>query len=91
MTSSSMSRGGRPTMTSMGWRPTMTSMGWRNDIAGESGEVVSLLDAAGQTHRVLKSEIAAREVSALSLMPAIFGEVLSGADFRDLVGWLMAP
>jgi hypothetical protein len=40
---------------------------------------------------VLKSEIAAREVSALSLMPAIFGEVLSVADFRDLVGWLMAP
>jgi putative heme-binding domain-containing protein len=60
-------------------------------VAGESGEVVSLLDAAGQTHRVLKSEIAAREVSALSLMPAIFGEVLSVADFRDLVGWLMAP
>jgi len=60
-------------------------------VAGESGEVLFLREAAGQTHRVLKSEIAAREVSALSLMPAIFGEVLSVADFRDLVGWLMAP
>jgi len=60
-------------------------------VAGESGEVVSLLDAAGQTHRVLKSEIAGREVSAVSLMPAIFGEVLTPADFRDLVGWLMTP
>jgi putative heme-binding domain-containing protein len=60
-------------------------------VVGESGEVVSLLDATGQTHRFLKSEIAGREVSAISLMPAIFGEVLSPADFRDLVGWLMAP
>lgn len=60
-------------------------------VAGESGEVVSLLDAAGQTHRVLKSEIAGREVSAVSLMPSIFGEVLTPADFRDLVGWLMTP
>ena len=60
-------------------------------VAGESGEVLSLRDAVGQTHRVLKSEIAAREVSALSLMPAIFGEVLTPRDFSDLVGWLMAP
>lgn len=60
-------------------------------VAGESGEVVSLLDATGQTHRVLKNEIAGREASAVSLMPAVFGEVLSAADFRDLSGWLMAP
>jgi putative heme-binding domain-containing protein len=60
-------------------------------VAGESGEVVFLLDAAGQTHRVLKSEIAGREVSAVSLMPAIFGDVLPPEDFRDLVGWLMTP
>lgn len=60
-------------------------------VAGESGEILTLLDASGQTHRVLKSEIASREVSAISLMPAIFGDVLSPEDFRDLVGWIMAP
>lgn len=60
-------------------------------VAGESGGILTLLDASGQTHRVLKSEIASREVSAISLMPAIFGDVLTPEDFRDLVGWLMAP
>jgi hypothetical protein len=60
-------------------------------FAGKGGEVPSLRDAVWQTHRVLKGEIAGREVSALSLMPAIFGEVLTPADFRDLVGWHMAP
>lgn len=60
-------------------------------VAGESGEILTLLDATGQTHRVLKSEINAREVSAISLMPAVFGDVLPPEDFRDLVGWLMNP
>lgn len=58
-------------------------------VANETGEVVSLLDAAGQSHRVLKSEIATRESSALSLMPSAFGETLKPEEFRDLVGWLL--
>lgn len=58
-------------------------------VAGESEAVVTLLDAGGQTHRVLKSEIVGREDSALSLMPATFGEVLRAEEFRDLVGWLV--
>lgn len=58
-------------------------------VAGESGEVVHLLDAAGQIHRVLKSEVEKSEVSAVSLMPAIFGETLKPEEFRDLAGWLL--
>src|SRR5690606_9221240 len=58
-------------------------------VANESGEVLTLLDAAGQSHRVLLSQIASREVSALSLMPPAFGEALKADEFRDLAGWLL--
>lgn len=58
-------------------------------VAGEAGEIVNLIDASGQNHRVLKSEIAKSEVSAVSLMPATFGSVLGEAEFRDLAGWLL--
>jgi putative heme-binding domain-containing protein len=59
-------------------------------VAAESDQVITLLDAAGQTHRVLASEVTGREISALSLMPAVFGELLSPEDFRDLAGLLIA-
>lgn len=59
-------------------------------VAAESGEVITLLDAAGQTHRVLSKDVTGREVSAMSLMPAIFADLLSPEDFRDLAGWLIA-
>mgnify|MGYP002378732784 CR=1 FL=1 len=58
-------------------------------VANEGGEVLTLLDVAGQPHRVLRSEIASREDSALSLMPPNFGELLKADEFRDLVGWLL--
>jgi len=58
-------------------------------VSGESGEVIHLLDAAGQSHRVLKSEVEKTEVSPHSLMPANFGEVLQPKEFRDLAAWLL--
>ena len=58
-------------------------------VPGESGEVIHLLDAAGQSHRVLKSEVEKTEVSPHSLMPAQFGELLKPEEFRDLAGWLL--
>lgn len=58
-------------------------------VVSESGEVIHLLDAVGQRHRVLKSEVKKTEVSARSLMPANFGEVLNPEEFRDLAGWLL--
>ena len=57
-------------------------------VASESGEVIHLLDAAGQSHRVLKSEVTSTGVSSHSLMPANFGEILKPEEFRDLAGWL---
>lgn len=58
-------------------------------VAGESEEVVHLLDASGQAHRVLMAEVAARETTALSLMPAVFGEAIAPAEFADLLAWLL--
>jgi len=58
-------------------------------VSGESGEIIHLLDAAGQNHRVLKSDVAKTEVSPHSLMPAQFGELLKPDEFRDLAGWLL--
>jgi putative heme-binding domain-containing protein len=58
-------------------------------VAGESGEVLHLLDPAGQTHRIRIAEIQTRETTALSLMPPAFGEVLKPDDFRDLASWLL--
>ncbi len=58
-------------------------------VVSENGEVIHLLDAAGQSHRVLKSEVKKTEVSFRSLMPANFGEILRPEEFRDLTGWLL--
>ena len=58
-------------------------------VTSEGGEVVTLIDAAGQAHRVLKNEVSDREIASVSLMPPVFGEVLKPDEFRDLVGWLL--
>lgn len=58
-------------------------------VAGDRGEIIHLLDAAGRSHRVRKSEVTKTDVSAHSLMPANFGEILKPEEFRDLAGWLM--
>lgn len=59
-------------------------------VAGEGPEVLTLLDGTGQAHWVLQSEVVGREVSALSLMPAGFGDLLSAEDFGNLAGWLLS-
>jgi putative heme-binding domain-containing protein len=58
-------------------------------VAGESGEVLHLLDPAGQSHRLRLADIANRETTALSLMPSAFGELLRPEEFRDLAAWLL--
>ncbi len=58
-------------------------------VVREDGEVLVLLDPAGQAHRLRRSEVRSREVSALSLMPANFGERLSPEEFQDLMAWLL--
>ncbi|NOY00641.1 MAG: dehydrogenase, partial [Verrucomicrobia bacterium] len=58
-------------------------------VRSESAQVIRLVDAAGQEHRVTKSKIDRKQVSPMSLMPPAFGQTLSEKGFRDLVGYLL--
>ena len=57
---------------------------------GEAGQVMMVVDAAGAEHRVAKGDIASNEETAMSLMPAAFGESLAEQDFQDLMAWLLS-
>ena len=57
---------------------------------GEAGQVLMVVDAAGQEHRLPKADIKTNEETALSLMPAAFGQSIPEADFQDLMAWLMS-
>lgn len=58
-------------------------------VASEEAQWLTLLDPAGQSHRIRKAEIASREDSAVSLMPGSFGELLGPEGFGDLAAWLL--
>jgi putative heme-binding domain-containing protein len=58
-------------------------------LLAERGEVLVLVDAAGQEIRVAKAEIEKRESTALSLMPAAFDQILEDDQFNDLLAWLL--
>jgi putative heme-binding domain-containing protein len=55
----------------------------------EEGQVLVLADAQGKEVRVPLAEIAERSVSPLSPMPANLIDILSEADFYQLVGFLL--
>jgi putative heme-binding domain-containing protein len=55
----------------------------------EEGATLVLADAAGQEHRVEKSSITENTESALSLMPAAFGQSIPEADFYHLLAYLL--
>ena len=55
----------------------------------EEGATLVLADAAGQEHSIEKSQIAENSESALSLMPAAFGEAIPEADFLNLLAFLL--
>ncbi len=58
-------------------------------VLREEGELLILADTTGKQHEIRKSDIATRQKSALSLMPANFGDVLKPEQLNHLVGWLM--
>ena len=58
-------------------------------LRGEPGQVMELVDTQGETHRVPKREVVEDQVTAVSIMPAGFGQILSEQQFTDLLGWLM--
>jgi putative heme-binding domain-containing protein len=55
----------------------------------EEGATLVLADATGAEIKVQKSQVKARVESATSLMPDLFGEGMSSADFNDLIAWLL--
>ncbi|MEZ5385353.1 MAG: c-type cytochrome [Prosthecobacter sp.] len=58
-------------------------------LKGEAGQVLILADAAGQEHRVSKNDLTKDETTPMSLMPPVFGQLLSEGDFANLLGFLL--
>jgi len=56
----------------------------------EDGSTLVFADAAGQEHKVQKTEIEEDKVTEFSLMPAGFGEVLTEGQLHDLLKFLLA-
>ena len=55
----------------------------------EEGATLVIADPAGQEKSIMKSEIAKREESPLSLMPAGLGDAIPEESFYNLLAWLM--
>jgi putative heme-binding domain-containing protein len=55
----------------------------------EEGAALVIADPTGQERNIPKSDIAKREESALSLMPAGLADALPEDGFYNLLGWLM--
>jgi putative heme-binding domain-containing protein len=64
-----------------------TAMGY---VRGEAGQVVLLVDAAGNEQRIAKGDIVTDKELPVSPMPSVFGQTLSEADFHALIGWLLS-
>lgn len=58
-------------------------------LKGEAGQVLILADAAGQEHRVSKNDLTKDETTPMSLMPPVFGQIISESDFANLLGFLL--
>ncbi len=56
---------------------------------GEVGQVLIMVDAAGQEQRLPKGEIQTNVETGLSLMPAVFGAAIPQADLMDLIAWML--
>ena len=56
----------------------------------EEGEALVLADGAGKEISIPKKEVIERRASTTSLMPENFGEIISPADFDDLMAFLLA-
>ncbi|PYJ81794.1 MAG: hypothetical protein DME22_20335, partial [Verrucomicrobia bacterium] len=56
----------------------------------EEGEAIVLANSAGKEVSIPKKDIVERRASTTSLMPENFGEIISPADFDDLMAFLLA-
>jgi len=57
-------------------------------VDSETGEVLVIRDALGALHRIPKAEIASKEISPISMMPAGLTAALREDEFVDLVRFL---
>jgi putative heme-binding domain-containing protein len=58
-------------------------------VLREEGAVIVLADAQGKEQRVSKEQVAEREVSPLSPMPANWADQIAEKDFHDLMAYLL--
>ena len=76
------------------FRPSLVTLKDDTSITGlqrrEEGEVLVFVDTLGKEITVAKKEISERRESQLSLMPSNFSEVLTTAEFYDLMAFLLA-
>jgi putative heme-binding domain-containing protein len=55
----------------------------------QSGELLVLNDAEGKETSVPLAQVKSQTISAISLMPPVFEQLLSGPELNDLVTWLL--
>ena len=60
-------------------------------LESETAGSLTIRDAAGEAHTVLRTDVASLAAAQGSLMPATFHEVLSSQDLADLIAYLKAP
>ncbi len=58
-------------------------------LKAEAGKVLILADATGREHRIAKTDTTKNDVTPVSLMPPIFGQLLDEKTFLDLLGYLV--
>ena len=56
---------------------------------GEVGQVIILVDAAGNEQRIAKDDIVEDKELPQSLMPPVFGQIIPEPAFHDLLAWLL--
>lgn len=58
-------------------------------LKAEAGQMLVLADATGREHRVSKMDATKTEISPVSLMPPVFGQLLDEKTFLNLLGYLV--
>lgn len=58
-------------------------------LKAEAGKVLILADATGREHRIAKADTTKTDITPVSLMPPVFGQLLDEKTFLDLLGYLV--
>lgn len=58
-------------------------------LKAEAGQMLVLADATGREHRVSKKDATQTEITPVSLMPPVFGQLLDEMTFLNLLGYLV--